>query len=266
MNQETVVENLIRFRDDLKEYHQTCMDMWKARDSYDSVRIEEIKETREKPQREKLTEDFGYIEKYLNRLGVSMAATAYGSTFLIFDAALSSTVFENPAKGEGLPMAVQMATKAIGIAKSMSESEMSKINRNIPNIFISYNFSEENKTIAKKIIDFVGKFDVAIILGSETDNKSISEKVKEKIDNADIVVAVMTKDEQNASGEWSPSKWIIEEMAYALASKKEIIRLLEDGNAKDGRIFGDKEYIPFNRDDMSDALVRLAEVLIKKLR
>ena len=107
---------------------------------------------------------------------------------------------------------------------------------------------------------------MAVSLGSETDTGSISEKAKSKIDDADIIVAIMTKDEQDGNGIWSPSKWVIEELAYSLASKdKEIVRLLEKGCDTSGRIFGDKEYISFDRENPTEAFIKLAEVLNKKV-
>ena len=81
-----------------------------------------------------------------------------------------------------------------------------------------------------------------------------------------MVVAIMTKDEQDDKGAWSPSKWIIEELAYALANKnKEMIRLLEKGCDTNGRIFGDKEYIPFDRENPTEAFIKLVDVLKKKI-
>lgn len=117
-----------------------------------------------------------------------------------------------------------------------------------------------------KFVDFISNFNVAISRGSEADTISISEKVKNKIDDADIVIAIMTKDEQNEQGSWFPSKWIIEELAYALANKnKEIIRILEKDCDTNGRIFGDKEYISFERKNPSEAFIKLAEILNKKV-
>ena len=163
-------------------------------------------------------------------------------------------------------MAVQMAIKSVGIIKSMNDKEFRKLEKEIPTVFIPYNLGEKNKEITQKFIDFISKFDVVISVGSETDTMSVSEKVKLKIDNADIVVAIMTKDEQDDKGHWSSSKWIIEELAYSLAYKnKEIIRLIENGCITDGRIFGDREYISFDRENPADAFIKLAEVLNKKI-
>lgn len=256
-----------QFRDDLKEYQKIVQDIWAEKRNYsDWDKIEELIGAKEAPSREKLVEKFGELERYFSKIGIAMQASAYGRVFPLFDTALDAKLFDNPGKGESLSMAIQMATKAIGIAKSLDDKEIKRLNKETPIIFISHNFDEKNKAIAQKFIDFISKFDVAISLGSETDTISVSEKVKTKINDADIVVAIMTKDEQDDKGVWSPSKWIIEELAYALADKnKEIIRLLENGCDSEGRIFGDKEYISFERENPSEALIKLAEVLNKKI-
>ena len=190
-----------------------------------------------------------------------MIASQYGISFPFFDDALSSKLFNNPTKGESLQMALQMATKAVGILKSLNNKEFGKLEKKTPVVFVSYNFGQKNKEITQKFIDFISKFDVATSVGSEPDTISVSEKVKLKIDSADIIVAIMTKDEQDDKGNWFSSKWIIEELAYALASKnKEIIRLVEKGCDTNGRIFGDKEYIAFDRENPAEALIKLAEV------
>ena len=267
MDQKKLEKEITQFRDDLKEYQKIVRDIWNIPRYSRSEEFEKLRETKEIPLREKLVEDFGKLERYLRKIGIPMAASKFGITFPLFDSALDAKLFDNPIKGEALEMALQMTIKALGIIKSMNEKEFGKLEKKTLTVFISHNFDEKNKEIAKKFMDFISKFDIAISVGSETDTISVSEKAKTKIDDADIVVAIMTKDEQDDRGVWSPSKWIIEELAYALADKnKEIIRLLEKGCDTNGRIFGDKEYISFDRENPAEALIKLAEVLNKKVR
>lgn len=267
MEENKLEKEIIQFRDNLKEYQKIVQIIWGAkRDCLEWEKIQEMIDTKEAPLREKLVEEFGELERYFVKIGITMQASQYGIVFPIFDTALEKKLFDNPGKGESLSIAIQMAIKAVGVVKSLDDKEIRRLKKETPIIFVSYNFDEKNKKIVQKFIDFISKFDVAISLGLETDTISVSEKVKIKINDADIVVAIMTKDEQDGKGAWSPSKWIIEEMAYALADKnKEIIRLLENGCDSEGRIFGDKEYILFERKNPSEALIKLAELLNKKI-
>ena len=266
MDQKNLEKEITQFRDNLKEYQKICRNIWgEQRIRSDYKIIENLIENKETPLREKLIEDLGKLERYLRKIGITMEAGMMGRSFPIFDSALDAKLFDNPVKGESLQMALQMAIKAVGIVKSMSDKEFGKLEKAIPTVFIPYNLGEKNKEITTKFINFISKFDVVISVGSETDTISVSEKVKSKIDNADIIIAIMTKDEQDNKGIWSPSKWIIEELAYSLAYKnKEIVRLIENGCITEGRIFGDREYISFDRENPTDALIKLAGVLNKK--
>lgn len=268
MNKKELEKELIRFRDDFKEYQKRVSRMWKlAGDGYLKNReaIEKIAK-QEIILREELTENLGILESYLKRLGVSMQISAYGRIFPIFDTALSSKIFDNPSKGDALEAAVQMTIKAVGLLKGKDENEINQLTRKTPIIFVAHSFKEENNYLIEKFLKFLQTFDIAISLGSEVNTNSISEKIKKKIDDSDIVLGIMTKDEQNAEGNWSASKWIVEELAYSLGNKdREIIRLIESGCDKEGRIFGDREYIEFHKEDISDALIKLAEVLNKKI-
>ena len=261
----TKLENEItQFRDGLKEYQKILREIWSEGRGYsNNEKIKELTGKKENPLREKLVENFGKIEKYFKKIGVGMNAVKFGRVFPIFDTALDSDI-SGTIKGETLEMSIQMATKAIGIVKSLDDKEYKKIDKKTPTVFISFNFDEKNKNITKKFKDFISKFDVEILEGSEVNTISISEKVKTKINDADIIVAIMTKDEQDNKGVSFPSKWVIEELAYALANKnKEIIRLLEKGCDTNGRIFGDREYIIFDKEDPSEALIKLAGLLNK---
>ncbi len=266
MDQKTLEKEITQFRDDLKEYQTIVQDIWSEKSTYPNwSKIDDLIKTKEAPLREKLIENFGKLEKYFVKMGIPMQASSYGRVFPVFDHALEEKLFDNPIKGEALSMALQMAIKAVGVAKSLNDKEFVRLGKETPIVFISYNFGDDNKIITTIFKDFISKFDVAISEGSETDTISVSEKVKTKINDANIIIAIMTKDEPDGKGVWSPSKWIIEELAYALASNKEIIRLLEKGCDSNGRIFGDKEYIPFERENPSEALIKLAEVLNKKI-
>ncbi len=237
--------------------------MWAERNRHSgSDKIQKIREEFETPLREQLTEKLGMLEGYLRKMGVLMQAEWFGRTMPIFDTALDSKIFDNPAKGETLNMAVQMAIKAVGMAESIDEKNVSRMDRKTPVVFVSYNFADKNKELASSIISFLDSQGVAVLVGSEPTPNSVSEKVKGKINDSDIVVGLMTKDEEDTEGHWSASKWIRDELAYALAdSERVVIRMIEEGCDTAGRIFGDREYIPFNQQNLAPALIRLAKIL-----
>lgn len=263
MDKKKLKKELVEFRDLFKEYQSAVQSMWAERNRYSgSDEIQKIREELETPLREQLTEKLGMLEGYLRKMGVPMQAVWFGRTMPIFDTALDSKIFDSPGKGETLKMAVQMAIKAVGMADSIDENDVSRMDRKTPVVFVSYNFADKNKELASNIISFLESQGVAVLVGSEPTPDSVSEKVKGKIDDSDIVVGLMTADEEDAEGRWSASKWIRDELAYALAnSERVVIRMIEEGCDTAGRIFGDREYIPFNRENLTPALIKLAQML-----
>lgn len=268
MEKKKLKKELIAFKDTFKEYQAAVQAMWGERNSYTgATEIQRIRKELETPLREQLIEMYGRLEKHLKKMGVPMYASLMGRNFPIFDSALGEQIFDNPIKGESLSMAVQMAIKAVGMVDSMNEKEYARLERKTPVVFVSYNFAEKNKDLSTQVISFLETQNVAILVGSEPGVDSVSEKVKSKIDDSDIVVGLMTADEEDASGKWSASKWIREELAYALAEKERVvIRMIEENCDTSGRIFGDREYISFKRDNLMPAIIKLASILQKSLK
>ncbi len=263
MNKENLKKDFILFRDNLKKYRDVVQKIWRADNYREKETIPKLIEEEETPLRECLVEDWGRIEDYYRKMGVSLVGGAYGRSFPIFDTAFDEQLFENPAKGSALQMASQMATKAVGMLEALEEEDVHRLDRKLPVVFVAHRFGEENKKLIDTVFKFLETQDVAITSGSEVDTDSISEKVKRKIEDADFVIGIMTKDERDEKGEWTAAKWVREELAYALG-KKDVVRLIEEGNDIEGRLFGDREYILFSRENLTSALIDLAQVLKSK--
>jgi hypothetical protein len=59
---------------------------------------------------------------------------------------------------------------------------------------------------------------------------------------------------------WTASSWVIEEKAYAVAKRKTLILLQEDGVDSIGGMQGDYEYIPFTRDALQDLVLGIGRL------
>ena len=75
------------------------------------------------------------------------------------------------------------------------------------------------------------------------------------------MVAILSKDEEIADGKMAPSKWVSDEIAYALGKGKTVIRLQEDGVEFKPAISGDAEYIPFSKQNLSVTFLKVSELL-----
>lgn len=269
MDKADQIKRVRKFRDLLKEYMAICQEFWTARNQY--RRVEESMVTKEAEMRELLTEDWGRLEQLFLKINapISTLHPMAGVVRPIFDDALSPD-FEGGVKGGQLESAIGSATKAIGLLDALSESQYKGIYRSTPNIFIGHSFKDEHRNTIDQIKDFIGSYHVSVITGEKPNltgiTEGIPEKVKRLIDDADLVFAIISKDEEIADGKMAPSKWVSDEIAYALGKGKMVIRLQEDGVEFKPAISGDAEYIPFSKENLSVMFLKVSELLNSFLR
>jgi hypothetical protein len=92
---------------------------------------------------------------------------------------------------------------------------------------------------------------------------SVSKKVRERIEGADYFLGIFTRRERlrGRRNEWTTSAWVIDEKAYALATRKKLILLRETGVQSIGGIHGDYEFVEFTRAAIPDLLIKLVATL-----
>ena len=154
MDKKKQIAQVRKFRDELKEYYVLCGPRWKARNGYGSVPKESIEQ--EKVMREKLTEDWGRLERLFKKIGAPTSSyhPLAGVTRPFFDDALSFD-FDGTVKGQGLEAAIQSATKATGLLDALSDVQYKSLLRATPSVFIGHSFKDEHKDSITEIINFV---------------------------------------------------------------------------------------------------------------
>jgi len=259
-NKEELVARVRAFRDKFKKYLEVCGVFWQARNHFASGATPD--EALEEKLREELTEEWGRLESLFAKMGAPRftIVPSIGYPTYFFDEALSAN-FDSPHKGEGIVSAISSATKVIGLIEALSEAEYKSLHRKTPTLFISHAFRKENEELVKNIKELLSSFPISIITGAQPGTESISEKVKGLMDDSDFVLALLTKDEEQKDSSWTPSKWVFDEIAYAVGQKKPVIRMLETGASYKGAISGDAEYISFQRDNLTESLIKLVQVL-----
>ena len=259
------IEQVRAFRDGLKDYYAVCNQKWRALNQHMSV--DEDVRAQEKEMREKLTEEWGRLERLFLKIGAPTHShhPMAGVTRAIFDDALSFDFEARTVKGGALEAAIQSATKAIGLLDALSDVQYKTMRRTTPKIFVGHSFQEEHKTVMAEIISFVNSFPVSVATGEKPTligvTKGVPEKVKSLIDDADIVIAILTKDERIGDEKMISSKWVSDEIAYALGKSKTVIRLLETGAEYKPAISGDAEYISFDKENLSDTFHKLSGLI-----
>lgn len=260
MNKTDQLLEIRHFRDGLKKYFEICNRFWEARNRYSSPDDTTIRE--EEKLREDLTEKYGRLEVLFNRMGTPTRAVvpAIGVPYSIFDEALSAD-FERRSKGDCLEQAISSATKAIGLFEALSESDYRGLQRATPVVFIGHSFAEVHREKVNAIKEFTATFPLSVITGEKPATEEISEKIKKLIDDSDFIMAILTKDNELSGGQMTPSKWVSDEVAYAMGKNKKIIRLVEDGLLYEAALSADAEYIQFSSENPYTAFAKLSQVL-----
>lgn len=128
----------------------------------------------------------------------------------------------------------------------------------VPTAFVGHSFDTKDKAIAGPIVNALEAIGVIAVTGEKPKADRISDKIKELIESQEIFVGVFTRrDKIQGRNEWTTPAWILEEKAYAVAKKKKLVMLREDGVGTIGGIHGDHEYIPFKRTKIESMLVQL---------
>jgi hypothetical protein len=128
--------------------------------------------------------------------------------------------------------------------------------------FIGQSFADVDKRINESVKRFLVAYGIVVTTGEKPSAQTVSSKVKARIESADLFVGIFTRrDKLVGKNEWSPSAWVIDEKAYALARNKRLVLLKEIGVNSVGGLQGDYEYIEFCREELEDLLVRLMETL-----
>ena len=135
--------------------------------------------------------------------------------------------------------------------------------------FVGYSFEHKDSQIVSTIVKFLKSTGVMCETGEEAQNKSVAKKVKEKILNNDIFVGIFTCDKRVRLGMclskknrlYTTSNWVLQESGFAVASKKELIFLVENGIYKFPELQGDLEVIYFERKSLDETFLKVNQML-----
>ena len=128
--------------------------------------------------------------------------------------------------------------------------------------FVGHSFAEEDQQLVEQIKRFLSKLGVKCDSGKRAEPKGISDKVKERIQAAELFVGIFTCRQKQEDGSFSASAWTIEEKATALAAGKRLLLFVENGVREFGGLQGDYEYIPFERDNLGEALIHAMDYVL----
>jgi hypothetical protein len=127
-----------------------------------------------------------------------------------------------------------------------------------PSAFLGHSFDAADSHVVQCVRDTLELLGIEVVTGERPKADSISSKVKKLIDDQPMFVGLYTRRDKVArKNDWTTSAWVIEEKAYAIALRKKLLLLKEDGISSIGGMQGDYEYLNFDRDELHRLVLKL---------
>jgi hypothetical protein len=124
--------------------------------------------------------------------------------------------------------------------------------------FLGHSFDANDSQVVACVRDSLELIGIEVVTGERPRADRISEKVKTLIDAQPMFVGLYTRRQKIARQKnWTTSAWVIEEKAYAVAMRKKLLLIKEDGISSIGGIQGDYEYIEFRRDELHAIVLKI---------
>ncbi|SFU29653.1 hypothetical protein SAMN05216350_101171 [Polaromonas sp. YR568] len=152
--------------------------------------------------------------------------------------------------------------------------------------FVGHSFTDDDKKLVLSVTEFLEAFKgsnpaFVWVHAEGARPEDIVDKVLPMLRSCDIFIGICSKKERVATSssfrsalwnkklqvieesslQWKTSDWIIQEIAIAREREMRLILLLEVGVRAPGGLHGNVEYIQFQRDNMSNAYLRLTQML-----
>jgi tetratricopeptide (TPR) repeat protein len=130
-----------------------------------------------------------------------------------------------------------------------------------PHIFIATSFSKSGRQRAEELAEFLKLFELRAVFGETFGGGEVSEGVRQRIETAWFVIALLSRDVEISDGVWRASEWVMQELPWARARKKDCLVLVEEGVQFTGGILGNVEHLTFRPDGFSEVLVPMGRQL-----
>ena len=123
-------------------------------------------------------------------------------------------------------------------------------------IFVAQWFDKKDRELVMDVGEVLGSHGLRPVTGKVLGGDALDLGVQRKINGCDGLVALATRRDANGNV-WNTHPWVSNEYVYAKAKDKPAIALVEAGVPWEG-MFAGHQYIPFERDNLSEALLELS--------
>lgn len=127
-------------------------------------------------------------------------------------------------------------------------------------VFLSYHYDEPNTTIARQIEDLLESHTLRATTGDVLGGGVLTTEIKSQIEAADALIALLTRNQPLANGDWTTHEYVKNELQHARGAGKPAIALVERGVDVTG-LYKENEFIPYAPTDALPAFLKLSRTI-----
>ena len=128
-------------------------------------------------------------------------------------------------------------------------------------IFLAFSYqSDFDKNLANDVQALITSHGLKTETGEVLGGDEIPAAVRSTIEKCDGLVALLTRRQELANGNWTTHDWVRDEINFARAQNKKALAIIESGVAING-MYQYHERVPFERDQEAYLLLSISEQL-----
>jgi hypothetical protein len=128
-------------------------------------------------------------------------------------------------------------------------------------IFVGYGFNERDAWVRDLVLPLVRAFGFETETGEGLHGDVITDGVKRKMEKCQAMLGFATRRTALDAGGWTTHRWVLDELAHALAIGIPGVEIREQGVEDQGGIAGDRQRIDYDPAARDRCLVEIAQVL-----
>jgi hypothetical protein len=189
--------------------------------------------------------NFGWT-KDKGRVGLAVAVTFSKTNIIV------SVNSDDPDRVAGVHEVLKSLFQASAPPPPAINGQISK-HTSKKSVFIAHRFDEQGNAVAEIVMRFCSLLGFDVKDGMGYESRNIPDKVAGRINSQDTFIAIFTKGKHD---------WLISELAFAKALKKNLVILAETSlNVSKGIVGSDFEHIYFSQDNPYKCLLDLLSAL-----
>jgi hypothetical protein len=132
-------------------------------------------------------------------------------------------------------------------------------------VFVSFHFSEDfnspDRLLVNRVEGLLRSHGLAVANGEILGGGPLTDKIRALIENCDALIALMTRRDQMANGNYTTHPWVLDEYKHAINKNIPAIAILEKCVPPDQGMYQHNQYIPYDPNDMLTAFLKLSATL-----